>query len=341
MAPTLGSSDDRLIARCCTEAPRLAFAGVVRVLEEACPNAVPIGHQGPPRDEAMRFRLNVSLGFSASDITRIEAVDDDGSGFEGYEITTNFLGIVGTDSPLPAYYTDEILADDDEPGAVTVFLDCFHHRLLSLVARGLTKYRHAASYRWSGDDPISRDLRLLGGDVAARDPQPLSGGSLVRYTCALIRPIRSGSELETVLRTHFEDLSITLTPCVARWIPVPTDQRCGLGHSNSTLGIDVTIGDEVLDRTCTYALRIGPVTRDAFQRLLPGGDLHAELRALLGRLESEGLDCLLTLELEPGAAPDVVLDGRRHIAGNRLGWSTWLGRDPDTPATVTILLESA
>ncbi len=341
MAPTPGSSDDQLIARCRTEARRLPFAGVVRVLEEGCPAAVPVGHQGPPREEALRFRLNVSLGFSASDITQIEAVEDDGSGFVGFEITTNFLGIVGTDSPLPAYYTDEILADDAEPGPVTTFLDCFHHRLLSLTARGLSKYRHAASYRWSGQDAISRDLRLLAGDIAGRDPDPLSGGALVRFTPSLMRPIRSADDLEAVLRTHFEDLPITLMPCVARWIPVPTDQRCGLGDRNSTLGIDVTIGDEVLDRTCTYGLHIGPVARDVFQRLLPGGDLHAELRTLLERLEREGLDCLLTLELEPGAAPDVVLDGRPQIAGNRLGWSTWLGRDPDTPATVTILLESA
>ena len=86
-----------------------SFFEVVRRLQaKRDADTVPIGHRGPPAREAVRLRPALDLAFGASDLA-----DCSGDATTGpIELTTRFLGLYGTSSPLPACYTELLLYDD-------------------------------------------------------------------------------------------------------------------------------------------------------------------------------------------------------------------------------------
>ena len=65
-----------------------------------------VGEQGPVKDEALCFRGHPSMAFPAGDLARI------GSNRLGqYEIETNFIGLYGPSSPMPAYITEAVIKE--------------------------------------------------------------------------------------------------------------------------------------------------------------------------------------------------------------------------------------
>ena len=95
----------------------------------------------------MRFRPLLSFAFPATDVERVERVGDGDGTRPPYRVTVNFLGLYGESSPLPAFLTEELMADDPEDSPRRDFLDLFHHRLVSLFYRCWQKYRHQVQYR--------------------------------------------------------------------------------------------------------------------------------------------------------------------------------------------------
>ena len=125
------------------------------LIEKMSPNAAKLGYRGPCAKEPIRFVGNFSLGFPASDIEQIERyVAHDGK--VRYRMMVNFLGLYGQSSPLPTWYTEDIVHEELDEHAVKDFLDLFQHRAVSLVQRCWTKYRYYREYRADGSDPISQ-----------------------------------------------------------------------------------------------------------------------------------------------------------------------------------------
>src|SRR5689334_3102208 len=91
-------------------APHSTFFHILSLLERLSSDAVRIGGDGPPSAERIRFRHDYDLGFSAGDIARAEVralprgparvLDPP---IPVFEVTTTFLGLTGTISPLPLY----------------------------------------------------------------------------------------------------------------------------------------------------------------------------------------------------------------------------------------------
>jgi type VI secretion system protein ImpH len=113
----------------CHRAPRARHQGAAH------------GDYGPVNEESIRFRHDPSLTFATSDVSSIKArprragETGDGPDEPVYEITTTFLGLTGTVSPLPTYMAEEVLHEDHDRPAQREFLDVFHHRIISLFYR--------------------------------------------------------------------------------------------------------------------------------------------------------------------------------------------------------------
>jgi type VI secretion system protein ImpH len=153
---------------------RVGFYRAVEILERAtaAEGAERVGGDGPVPREAIRFRHDASLSFASSDVSRIVArprrVADGAEVAETpvYEITTTFLGLTGTVSPLPSYMVEEVLNEDADHPAQREFLDIFHHRVLSLFYRAHSKYSYVTDYVSTSRDPWSlRILSLAGVDT--------------------------------------------------------------------------------------------------------------------------------------------------------------------------------
>jgi type VI secretion system protein ImpH len=326
-----GALIDRLVG----EGHRFSFVQAVRLLERLHPEAVRIGHQGPVAKEAVRLRPILDMNFAPSDVAGIEAVAEAGAPPK-FEVSTTFLSLYGAVSPLPSYFTEQILEQDEE-SLLREFVDLFHHRLLSLFYRGWEKYRFAAGFEGGGLDSGSR--RFLG--LLAVDPDRLPAGHripavrLLGFAGILTQGPHSAASVRAVLAEHFEGLPVDLQTCVGRWIPVPDDQRARLGLANARLGRDLTLGERVFDRSCTFRVAVGPLGLADFLDFLPGGPRLQELRELVDLVNGDGLDYDIELSLRKEETPPV----RLGVAPARLGWCSWLGRPERSEPRVRTLVK--
>lgn len=306
------------------EPRRYSFAQAVRLLHALFPNAPKIGHQGPPDDEAVRLRGTLTLSFASADISTVtETERPDGS--LRYEISTTFLSVYGPNSPLPSYYTEDLIEQEEHGDSQLLcrFLDLFHHRLLSLFFRSWEKYRAVVQYAPTGTDYFSqRFMALLGIHPDGCPPgHAVDPTHLLAYAGLLAQQPRSEAALNGILNDFFDDLPIEIEPCVGQWMAVPDDQRNSLGAANCTLAHDFTLGSRVYDRSCTFGIAIGPLSAADFAAFLPPNQKMKQLREIIDLFNTDCLDYEVVLSLDPADVPPLRLSSETAL----LGWSTWLG----------------
>ena len=319
-----------LTGRLVKEGHRFSFFQAVRLIERMRPDAARVGHQGPVAREAIRFRPALNFGFAPSDVESIAEVG------EGFEITTTFLGLYGAVSPLPNYFTEQLLEQEEE-SLLREFVDLFHHRLISLFYRAWEKYRFASGFAPGGRDLVSR--RLLG--LLAIDPDRLPAGHrvpairLLGLAGVLTQVPHSAASIRAAVAEHFEGVPVGLESFIGRWTAVPDDQRARLGAANARLGRDLTVGDRVFDRGCTFRVALGPLGLDDFLSFLPGGPRIQELREIVDLVNGDGLDYEVELSLRAEETPPV----RLGVEPARLGWCSWLGKPERSDTRVRFLVK--
>jgi type VI secretion system protein ImpH len=311
--------DHPLIQALLKEGFRFSFFQAVRLLQHATPDAVPVGHQGPVGKETIRFRPVLDLNFASSDIEKITAVPQ-ADGSKRYEIATTFLSIYGAVSPLPTYFTEELMGQEEE-SLQKEFLDLFHHRAISLFYRVWEKYRYTARFSSDGSDYFSRRFQMLLGIDRLPADHRVGAVRLLGLSGLLTQVPRSASSLRSIISDYFEGIPVRVDSCVGRWLPIPEDQRNRLALSNTRLGKDLSLGERVFDRSCTFRVALGPLELEDFMAFLPCGDRMPELRELTDLVNGDGLDYEVELRLREDQIPPLQLSSPTA----RLGWSSWLG----------------
>ena len=305
---------------------RLGFVPLVRLLERLLPQAVRVGGEGPPGLEGIRFRHDRGLKFHASDVVELAELEIE-DGARQYQVTSAFLGLSGSMSPLPAYFTEELLFEDDEAPVRRDFFDLFHHRLLSLFYRTVVRYRLSSEHTTRLEDDWSlRALALSSLDAHDRRiPGELAGAELLTLAPVLVHRTRGASALEAALRAQLgpllDEAKVSVQECFGRWTEVDEGSWARLGRSCSTLGRDLLVGHRLFDRSGCFAVAVGPTTWSIYERLRGGGDLHRRTAELISWIVRDPLDWVLLVTLLPNQTPGLQLSAR---GVSRLGRSTWL-----------------
>ncbi len=327
MARDDGTTTSRLISEVLTNSPAFSFARLVTLLEAAGhQDRVPIGYLGPADREAVRLRVNASMGFPSSDIHSVTAPEHTGKGrSRRFDVTVNFLGLAGSVTPLPPHYAEELLWDSDEDSNVRDFLDLFHHRLLSLFYRSWKKYRYYIQYQPGGKDAYSRWLlSLIGlGHLRLDQDTSLDGDRLLSYLGLLSMRSHSASALTGIVSHYFAGVGVRITQCVPREVAVPKHQRNALGVANTSLGGDLVLGGRGVDRGSKFRLTLGPLEKKEFFSFLPNGDHFRPLRELINLVMSGLLEFDVELVTRSDQVPRLELSSDCPC---RLGWSSWLGK---------------
>jgi type VI secretion system protein ImpH len=150
----------------------LGFYALLSLFERLSPSGPRVGETSRPREERLRLRHDASLAFSPGDIARARLVPGEGATGSLLEVVTAFLGLTGAVTPLPSYLAEEAAGEDAEAKRIRSFLDLFHHRLLSILYRGIAKYRLTYESTSSADDAWSRRVLALSGvDALLRQVQ--------------------------------------------------------------------------------------------------------------------------------------------------------------------------
>ena len=321
-----------------TGARRTSFFRLVYLLERVHAKAPPIGQLGPPGDERVRLAADTSLVFAAGDVTALAQVKYP-DGTERTRVTTTFLGLHGSTSPLPIYYVEKIALDQYQggPQPTRELFDVFHHRLLSLVYRAWTKYRFAMMYRTKGADPFTRRMMCTVGLDGFREAEtPLSRFLFLRYAPLLATKSRSARGLEVVLRDLFSDVGVRLEPFVGHWTRIEKPYRNRLGVVNHQLGESMTLGRYVYDGTGRFRLVLGPLSYDQYLSFLPGGKSRPILRGVVAVFTRGQYDVDLELHLRTADAPRFQLGSPRSSTLKR---TAWLGGSSAVAFVISVPLE--
>jgi type VI secretion system protein ImpH len=320
------SLDETLVEK----AWRFSFFQLIRLLERHAGSAARVGGRGPASDEAVRLRPEASLGFPASDVAGLRMIRTPGRAAPRYQITTSFLGLYGTTSPLPSFYSEEILWGDPDNNRVRDFLDIFHHRLISLFYRSWCKYRYHIEFEHGKNDPFTPRLFALIGlgtpalGQAAGVPQP---ERFIHFAGLFHQQPHSASALENILSDYFDDLPVQVDQCTGRWIPIRQEQQAALGRNNCRLGEDCTLGSRVFGRRGSFRIVVGPVMYDQFLEFLPDRQNHRTLRSIAGFFVKDRLEFDVRVRACGWPRSQLLSQGPAQ-AMSRLGWTSWLFSDP-------------
>ena len=313
---------DALVALLEKEGNRFGFFQAVQLLHRLVPGATPVGELGPPSAEPVRFQHDPDLIFQPGDIQSVTIQQKNGT--IRAQMTTTFLGLTGTASPLATVFAEEVLrAEAASENSLRGFYDLFHHRLVSLFYRTWKKYRFEAGFRPDASDPFTRRmLSFVGVDLAGAVPSrgllPLEVLSLAPIVSTTTRAART---LQIVLERVLPGTAIAIEPFVLRRVLIRDDDRTLIGKQNNVLGVNFVIGKTVADRSGRFRVLVGPVDYPMFESLMPGGRQHSRLRDVIRQFSPAHLEPELELILGTDAAPRFQLASER---GGRLGVSTHL-----------------
>ena len=110
-------------------------------------------------DEIIRFKSCANIAFPTRDVISVKK-NQNGQ----FELEVSFLGLHGSQSPLPSYYLDDFAWEDaQQQPSVTDYLNLFNHRLVTLLHRIWRKYRYYICFENEGVDSFSRYMFSLVG----------------------------------------------------------------------------------------------------------------------------------------------------------------------------------
>jgi type VI secretion system protein ImpH len=315
------------------DAPFYDFFVAVGMIERLIPEAMRVGGQGPLSAEVLRFRHDPSLSFKPGDVTRLtwvaapqpadQAWDEPKHRFE---LTTAFMGVTGSATPLPMYMAEEILQSHDESHLQQDFLDLFHHRLISFVYRVGIKYDYPREFVDDLTDPWSRRvLALAGFDAwAGRLLRYVPMWRLLRLAPLLAARTRSARTLELILQDVCGEAlggaSVRIEQFRGDWTKLDQEQRMALGISCNMLGQSSVLGGKCYHRAGKATIVIGPL-RDNFRRFLKEGDMLPVILEVLDLVATDPIEFDLDLVLASEARPAFSLGVRE---GGRIGTDAWL-----------------
>jgi len=327
--------------------PRSTFFHIVALLERLTMEAARVGGDGPASSERIRFRHDYEMGFSAGDISSLRVIQMP-RGPEAhleapipmFEVHTTFMGLTGTISPLPLYISEEVLHEDENNPVRRDFLDIFHHRLISLFYRAVSKYTPAREHRTHRADTWMRRALFLTNldpeiNTRAIDVHP---SVLVRLAPLLAGRGRGPRVLALALREALRDAllpdgSVHIDQFAGGWIEVDEDQRMAIGVSNCALGSEAILGKRAYDQSGRFSVRIGPLHSHNYERFLRDGDLLPAVKSMVELCCKEALDFDVKLELAADAVPSFKLSG---AGGAELGRDTRLRGSERVAETMTI-----
>jgi type VI secretion system protein ImpH len=343
-----------MIAKLLSDPTAFDFFQAVRLLQRAHAGVLePVGQDGPPEQESVRFTSHVSLAFPSSPVVEVRPPPDargDGDsprsprtlpGFGPFRMQVAFMGMAGTVGVMPHHYTSLVLARerDKDPG-LREFLDLFNHRLVSLFYRAWQKYRFPVDYERvatgaarDGAPPETSDaftqflFATVGlGTPALRNRLAIDDRTLLHYAGLFAHSVRSASGLEQTVGDYF-NLPAQIVCFHGQWLHLSPESRSQLPRrgeppGNVGLGSTLVLGDRVWDVQSKFLVRLGPLTYAGFRQFMPGQPAYRELFEMVRTYVGTEFDFDLQPVLLAGEVPECALGGR--TGGHYLGQNTWM-----------------
>jgi type VI secretion system protein ImpH len=297
------------------------FHMALRQLDRSYPDRPSTGTARSPAEEPIRLGQDPSLAFAPAAIQAFEAPRNGGAG----RMRVAFLGLFGTQGPLPLHYTEQ--ARDSSRGAgdrtLAAFVDLFHHRLLAFFHRAWALSRPVVGQDRRDTNPFFRYMGSLCGlgfsSMQARDPLELR--AKVQFVSRLSGNTRNAEGLVAILQEYF-GVRVCIEEFIGEWLDIPTEYRWRLGHGRelSALGETTVAGARSFQRAQKFRVTLGPLGPRDFQSFLPGSQRLQALAALVRMYVGDELAWDVRLRHESEQRQPLRLG-----SSSRIGYNSWLG----------------
>ncbi|TQI80053.1 type VI secretion system protein ImpH [Serratia fonticola] len=297
-----------------------------------------------PADEAIRFKSTASLAFPTRDVVALKT-----SARGQFELEVAFLGLHGSQSPLPGYYLDSLAWEDAQnENRLTDFLNVFNHRLLTLLHQIWRKYRYYICFDEGGNDDFSqRMFALVGlGSELVRKKLQINHGKMLAYAGLLASPGRAPEVICSLVAHCFNLADVTLQSWQLRKVAIAPEQQNRLGarmkiggqkyQGKSVLGVNFSLGSQVADRSGKFLLCINQLTREQFLSFLPNGANYAPLVMFVAFIMRDQFSWDLRLGLAEQQVGGMILGTEQN---NLLGWTSFLGHPEQKPHVTISVME--
>jgi type VI secretion system protein ImpH len=324
MAGTNGQAANHLIDALAREPYAFDFYRAVRLLESCHPERPRIGYSYSPSEDPIRFAQNPSLGFAPSSLEKLDLSNPDGVP----RLFVHLFGLFGPNGPLPPHVTeyahDRNLHYADR--TITAFCNVFHHRLLSFFYRAWAANQKSADLDRADEQRYATYIgSFFGiGMDSLQERDAVSDWAKLYFAGRLANQTRNAEGLEAILQQYFE-IRTRIETFVGRWMDLPRDSVCQLGHSRETgeLGVNTIVGKRFWECQLNFRIHMGPMKLKDYQRMLPGGDAFLRLKYWVLNYCGEHFFWDIQLVLEAAEVPQTRLG-----QAGRLGWTTWLKTKP-------------
>ena len=283
----------------------------LRLIEAAYAERPRLGRSRRPKQDAVRLKQRIDMGFASSTVARF-VPQDEKTGEPG-ELAQYMFGLFGPNGPLPLHLTEYAYNRQRSFRDPTfkAFGDMFHHRMLSLFYRAYASGEPTSSFDRTGEvDPFAQKVAAFAGlrGAALSDRDAMPDLAKLRYAGRLSHGTRNEEGLLALISGFF-GAPATMESFVGTWLELDPKDTWELGnpHKPAKLGQSCSIGSKVWTRQAKFRFRVGPVGLADYKRLLPGGDSLKRLKALVNNYMGEAMMWDMNLVLKAGEAEPAML----------------------------------
>lgn len=271
----------------------------------------------------IRIKPNLSMAFPVAGVEKIIENRSD----QSFDITANFLNLYGTLSPLPSYYTEDLIEEERfDESFIRDFLDILNQRLYELCFLAWSKYRSMMQIHEIKNPYHEERLYCIGGFGSENARQKITEPfRLLRYSGLFAMGTRSAVGLETLL-TDATGYKANITQCVNRKSPIPENQWFCLGEKNTTLNEDSYLGREISDSLSEFKISFGPFEDEKFRDFLSGTEMYRKIVELVKLYLVDSFLFVIEVLVKGSHIKHAVLDSPENQWGS-LGLDTWLYSD--------------
>ncbi len=272
-------------------------------------------------EKYIRIRPELSLGFPGTDIAKVERSENN---IDQFLITATFLGLYGSSTPLPTFYTEDLIEEqNDDKSIKRDFIDIINHAIYPLFFRIWSKHRLFYKICEENDETIINMLYCLLGLENKKQRKQISNiEKYFRYAGLTMQFPRSAEGLISIIEDCFDlDNKVAINQCVARKVLIPKDQYALLGTSYCTLGQDSVVGKVIDDITGKFQVVVSNADADTLHLLLPDQDMFLELHQMVNFYVNQPLEWELVIELDNKKLETAQPGNERW---SKLGFNTWL-----------------
>lgn len=245
----------------------------------------------------------------------VRDVDEINEDEQSIQIVCQFMGLYGVDSPLPPYFNEMCLKQDNSGEILRRFLDVLNHRNYVLYFLAWQAFQPELQ----AENEFYNFVNGISGD------QVLSGNfSLASYLAH-----DNAMSLETFIQQLMPDVPVHIIEFCPRWEVV--DPVARIGDAYLILGDNTMLSDAIYDESSSIQIQIGPISKALAHQLMPEEKLGTFLVRILKKNIQNTVKFTLKLQVQGEEA--LLTLGHHDI---NLGRYAWLGHSQEEILSINL-----